>query len=110
MSSLSWPPVIGQIQFQYNDQQEEQAVPLFTLNCITTRYPPTNVTWRRNNTDLVGYETNQILSDAYNTTYDNLLHVTGTESGEYSCQFENSAGSSNEQNITVIGMWHHVER
>ena len=84
----------GQILLQHNI--EFQLLPLepitdpptFTLTCVTTGGPPTNVTWTRDNTE-IDYQSNsnftfsQTVTNFTNSTYNNTLTVTGRYPGQY---------------------------
>ena len=62
--------------------------PTFTLTCVTTGGPPTNVVWRRDNTE-IDYQHNsnftfsRTVTNLVTSTYNNTLTVTGRHPGRY---------------------------
>ena len=62
--------------------------PTFTLTCVTTGGPPTNVTWTRDNTE-IDYQSNsnftfsRTVTNFTTSTYNNTLTVTGRYRGQY---------------------------
>ena len=79
--------------------------PSFSLNCTSHSFPPTELSWSRDEQPLplreAPYQSSQQLCDALSTTYDNLLTVTGSLPGLYSCTAANERGSqSNTLNVT----------
>ena len=80
---------------------------VFTLNCITTGGPPT-VTWTRDGNN-VPYDATHVLTqtvtDQENVIYSNVLTVTGSESGIYTCIVTNdrTAPPIVSQELTVVG-------
>ena len=65
---------------------------VFTLTCVSTGGPATTVTWTRDGNN-VSYDDNHVLTqtvtDQFNVTYSNVLTVTGSESGNYTCSVTN---------------------
>ena len=76
------------IEFQLLPLEPITDPPTFTLNCVTTGGPPTNVTWRRDNTE-IDYQSNsnftfsRTVTNFTNSTYNNTLTVTGRYPGRY---------------------------
>ena len=62
--------------------------PTFTLTCVTTGGPPTNVNWTRDNTE-IDYQNNsnftfsRTVTNFVSSTYNNTLTVTGRYPGQY---------------------------
>ena len=62
--------------------------PRFSLTCTTEGGPATNVEWERDGVAIVddaNHSSSQIVVDAVDAEYDNVLVVTGRNGGEYSC-------------------------
>ena len=91
---------IRNITFTLNSSQNE-AIPLFTLTCISTGGPATNVTWTRDS-DILTESTSTILNNAVEASYTHTLTVTRRVGGLYSCTVTNKKSSSSA-NITVQG-------
>ena len=76
------------ISFQLLPLEPTTDPPTFTLTCVTTGGPPTNVTWRRNNTE-IDYQSNsnftfsRTVTNFVTSTYNNTLTVTGRYPGRY---------------------------
>ena len=70
--------------------------PVFTLTCVTTGGPPTNVTWTRDDT-VIDYQCNdtfrfsRTVTDLGSATYNNTLTVTGNFPGCYTISAQNTA-------------------
>ena len=66
--------------------------PVFTLTCVSTGGPAMTVTWTRDGNN-VPYDATHVLTqtvtDQLNTVYSNVLTVTGSESGSYTCSVTN---------------------
>ena len=78
------------------------ASPQFTLTCISTGGPATNVTWTRDSvTVTVGTET--VLENTTTALYTHTLNVTGRLGGLYTCTVANDRPSSDSASITVEG-------
>ena len=77
--------------------------PQFTLTCISTGGPATNVTWTRDN-DTVTEGNKTVLDDRVTAQYTHSLTVTETTSfnDTYSCTVSNNKPSSATVNIEVI--------
>ena len=60
--------------------------PTFTLTCVTTGGPPTNVIWTRDNIE-IDYNSNftfsRTVTNFTTSTYNNTLTVTGRYPGQY---------------------------
>ena len=76
------------IEFQLLPLEPTTDPPTFTLTCVTTGGPPTNVTWRRDSIE-IDYQSNsnftfsQTVTNFTNSTYNNTLTVTGRYPGRY---------------------------
>ena len=81
---------------------------VFTLTCVSTGGPATTVTWTRDGNN-VPYDATHILTqtvtDQLNIVYSNVLTVTGSESGIYTCSVTNVRTASPLQSapLTVVG-------
>ena len=84
----------------------------FKINCSSWKYPPTIVTWLRDNELLSSsteYITYQIMEDGVKSTYSNILIVNGSSAsgalyaGEYTCVLNNSFGLSTT-NVSIQGV------
>ena len=75
----------------------------FTLTCISTGGPATNVTWTRDS-DTVTEGTETVLDDRLTAQYTHTLTVTETTSfnDTYNCTVSNNKPSSATVNIEVI--------
>ena len=74
----------------------------FTLTCISSGGPATNVTWTRNS-EAVADGMRTVLVDSVNATYIHTLTVTGRLGGHYQCIVSNNKPSSDSSSITVQG-------
>ena len=66
--------------------------PTFTLTCVSTGGPATTVTWTREGNNVpydATHELTQTVTDQLNIVYSNVLTVTGSESGNYTCSVTN---------------------
>jgi hypothetical protein len=76
------------------------------LTCTSTGGPPTTVSWNRNgqplNTDGSTYQQSQILVDAQEAAYHNVLYANNISNliGNFTCMVSNGRGSA-ERSITV---------
>ena len=68
------------------------ASPQFTLTCISTGGPATNVTWTRDSTSSVTDGSRSVLVNATTAEYIHTLNVTGAE-GNYTCTVANNKPS-----------------
>ena len=69
--------------------------PQFTLTCISTGGPATNVTWTRDSVTVTeGTET--VLDNRVTSQYTHTLTVTGRLEGLYTCTVANNRPSNNE--------------
>ena len=67
--------------------------PVFTLTCVSTGGPATTVTWTRDGNNVLydaTHELTQTVTDQLNIVYSNVLTVTGSESGNYTCSVTNA--------------------
>ena len=78
------------------------ASPQFTLNCISTGGPATNVTWTRDFTTVITEGTETVLNDPVTAQYTHTLNVT--TAGVYTCTVANDKPSSASSSFTVTGM------
>ena len=77
--------------------------PQFTLTCISTGGPATNVTWTRDSITVTeGTET--VLNSAVTAQYTHTLAVTGRQPGTYMCSVTNKKPSSTSRSFTVQGL------
>ena len=73
----------------------------FTLTCISTGGPPTNVTWTRDSTTVTeGTET--VLNDGVMAKFTHTLLVTDRRAGLYRCAIANKVSSASAE-LTVQG-------
>ena len=78
------------------------ASPQFTLTCISTGGPATNVTWTRDNVTITeGIET--VLNDPETSEYTHTLTVTGRREGLYRCIVANNKPSQSSVQLNVQG-------
>ena len=82
--------------------------PVFTLTCVSTGGPATIVTWTRDGNNVpydATHELTQTVTDQFNIVYSNVLTVTGSESGIYTCSVTNDRTASPLQSapLTVAG-------
>ena len=79
------------------------ASPQFTLTCVSTGGPATNVTWTRDSTTVTdGVET--VLDDPETAQYTHNLTVTGRLGGLYNCTVTNEKPSSDSNTFDVEGI------
>ena len=74
----------------------------FTLTCISSGGPATNVTWTRNS-EAVTDGMRTVLNDSVNAIYTHTLTVTGRLGGHYKCTVSNNKPSSDSSSIVVQG-------
>ena len=74
----------------------------FTLTCISSGGPATNVTWTRNS-ETVADGMRTVLNDSVNAIYTHTLTVTGRLGGHYQCNVSNNKPSTDSSNITLQG-------
>ena len=75
--------------------------PQFTLACISTGGPATNVTWTRDLDVVSGGKT--MLNNTVTAQYTHTLTVTGRLPGQYQCTVSNNKPSTAKSNFTVQG-------
>ena len=75
--------------------------PQFTLTCITTGGPATNVTWTRDSEEISGGMT--VLDNAMTAQYTHTVTVTGRLGGKYVCTVSNEKPSQASASYTVEG-------
>ena len=75
--------------------------PQFTLMCISTGGPATNVTWTRDSEEISGGMT--VLNNAMIAQYTHTLTVTERLGGQYVCNVSNGRPSQASESYTVKG-------
>ena len=78
----------------------------FTLTCISTGAPPTNVTWTRDTTTVITEGTNTVLNNGVMAKFTHTLLVTDRRAGDYRCAIANKVSSDSAQ-LTVQGETFH---
>ena len=76
--------------------------PQFTLTCISTGGPATNVTWTRDPQTVSG-EMVTVLNYAGSAQYTHTLTVSAREFGKYRCTVANNKPSSTSAELKVEG-------
>ena len=76
------------IEFQLLPLEPITDPPTFTLTCVTTGGPPTNVTWTRDNTEIDyasdhNFTFSRTVINFVSSTYSSTLTVTGRYPGRY---------------------------
>ena len=86
------------------DSDLNGASPQFTLTCISTGGPATNVTWTRDSVT-VSEGTETVLDNRTTSQYTHTLTVTGRLGGLYTCTVTNNRPTNNETSaqLTVQG-------
>ena len=79
------------------------ASPQFTLACISTGGPATNVTWIRDSTTVTQGTNETVLNDPVTAQYTHTLTVTGRLEGIYNCSISNNKPSSVSAVLVVSG-------
>ena len=85
------------------DSDLNGASPQFTLTCISTGGPATNVHWTRDSGTAVG-DVMTVLTDAKTATYTHTLTVTGRQEGLYQCSVSNSKFSMAVAELSMEGI------
>ena len=85
------------------DSDLNGASPQFTLACISTGGPVTNVTWTRDSTTVTQGTTETVLNDPVTAQYTHTLTVTGRLPGIYTCTVANNKPSSANASISIEG-------
>ena len=75
--------------------------PQFTLTCVSTGGPATNVTWNKNSSEILMGMT--VLNNTVTAQYNHKLTVTGRLPGRYQCTIFNNKPSTATANFTVQG-------
>ena len=83
------------------DSGLNEASPQFTLTCISTGGPATNVTWTRDSEKLIGLT---VLNDTETAQYTHTLTVTERLGGLYNVTVANSMPSSKSAQLNVLGI------
>ena len=74
----------------------------FTLTCISSGGPATNVAWTRNS-EAVTKGMRSVLDDSINAVYTHTLTVTGRLGGLYQCTVSNNKPSIASSSIYIQG-------
>ena len=91
---------------------------IYILTCTSTGSPPTNVSWTRNQVNLITsesqgkYLSSQKVIDRPSSTYDNVLTIKGSYEdavGDYSCTITNSIGETAAEK-TVNGIYMYISQ
>ena len=102
MISLSGVITISDGMTFTNDSDLNGASPHFTLTCISTGGPATNVTWTRDSVNVTeGTET--VLDNRVTSQYTHTLTVTGRLGGLYTCTVANNKPSNASAHLHVEG-------
>ena len=75
--------------------------PQFTLICVSTGGPATNVTWTRDSEEVLGGVT--VLDNTVTAQYTHTLTVTGRLPGQYQCTVSNNKPSTANKSFTMEG-------
>ena len=78
-------------------------IPLFTLTCVSTGGPATNVIWTRVS-NILTEPFSTVLNNAVEALYTHTLTVTGRLRGLYTCTVINKISTSST-NITIQGLY-----
>ena len=84
------------------------ANPQFTLTCISTGGPATNVIWTRDSVDAVG--DTETVYDPVTAQYTHTLTVTEILGGLYTCTVTNNKPSTASATINIQGIIHTVQK
>ena len=92
--------------------------PEFTITCLTSGGPATNVEWKLNGANVGGSKTQHIWDSSSNAVYENKLLMRGRKNGTYSCDISNNIrhylpmvpAMELHGNITVKGIHYASER
>ena len=77
--------------------------PVFTLTCVSTGGPASNVTWTQDGAAAIG-NTSQTVMDQQAIIYNNTLMVTGRLPGSYTCSVSNDrTDQPSTASLTVVG-------
>ena len=82
------------------DSDLYEAIPQFTLTCISTGGPATTVTWTRDSAN-VTEGTQTVLNDAVTAQYTHTLIVNGRLEGLYTCTVANNKPTSASASISI---------
>ena len=74
----------------------------FTLTCISTGGPATNVTWTRDSVT-VTEGTQTVLNDPETAQYTHTLTITGRQQGMYKCSVTNAVSRNTSKVLNVQG-------
>ena len=88
-----------------NDSDLNGASPQFTLTCISTGGPATNVTWTRDSVNITA-GTKTMLDNRVTSQYTHTLTVTGRLGGLYTCTVANDKPSESSAHLNVQGITH----
>ena len=80
--------------------------PVFTLTCTSTGGPASTVTWRRNGVPLTAdsfeYAFTQVITNAVEATYGNVLTVRAKNLGDYTCSIGNTRTRENVTGLIKV--------
>ena len=93
--------ILESIIFRENSNNDGGSF-LFTLTCISSGGPTTNVIWTRNS-EVVTNGNGTVLDDSVTATYTHILTVTERLGGLYQCNVSNNKPSHDSSKITVQG-------
>ena len=98
--------MVSDVMIVYMDSDLNEASPQFTLTCISTGGPATNVTWTSDSVTITG-ETETVLDNPLTAQYTHTLTVTGGLGGLYTCTVSNDKPSEDSAQLDVLGMLHY---
>ena len=75
------------------DSDLNGASPQFTLTCISTGGPATNIIWIRDSGTVIGHKMT-VLNNLFTAQYTHSLTVTGRLGGLYTCNVSNRLSGS----------------
>ena len=91
------------IVFQLTSDPAAQSV-TFSLTCTSNGGPINTMQWERDGVAVPGSNIYPDLTDAGTATYSNTLHVTGRQTGVYTCTATDGATLSLSERLTVKGI------
>ena len=93
-NSLVAPPSVTNLT--YNSERR-------TLTCVSTGSPPTTVSWSKDGykltVDGTTYRMTQTVEDRTTSTYENVLALSGDDTGVYKCTVVSALGTSSAETI-----------
>ena len=91
------------IVFQLTSDPAAQSV-TFSLTCTSNGGPINTMQWERDGVAVPGSNIYPDLTDTETATYSNTLHVTGRQTGVYTCTVTDGATLSLSERLTVKGI------